>query len=150
MIFEDTLIIQAPIERTWQYILDPNTISSVIKNCEKIETSDGKVFQFIVKQKIGPLSMKMKGTTILTEVKPPTFLKSKSNGYALGNMGSFQVDSVVDLKPLADNKTNISYKSDVVVRGKLAAFGYRFLKPIAMQVQKEALEALNKKLLSLE
>jgi carbon monoxide dehydrogenase subunit G len=149
MIVEDIFTVHAPIETTWKYLLDPETIVVGLTDCEKCETLDERTYQFEAKQKAGPISVRIKGTAILTEVNPPTFFKAQSKGHALRNFGSFNVESTVHLEALSDNETRIQYRSDVRIVGKLAAFGYRILKPKAKQIQEELMNALQGRLLGL-
>ncbi len=149
MLLEGKFTLKAPIQRVWEFLLDPNTLLSCIPGAEKIERLDEKTYDCVVKQKVGPISVKFKFKSILTKVDAPNHLEFEGEGEDIGKAGHFVQKSVVDLKETPDGEVEISYKSDVSIVGKLAMFGDRIMRAKAKKVQQELTQAFSQKLRSL-
>lgn len=128
---------KAPIKEVWDFLLKPETLASCIPGCEKIEIIDEKTFNSIVKQKVGPISVRFKFTTTLTEIVPPAHLKAVGNGSVMNNLGNFRQETDVDLKEVSEEEVEVSYKSNVNIVGKLATFGDRIMRATAKKVGDE-------------
>ena len=146
MLIEGKFTIKAPIQQSWNNLLDPETLASCIPGCEKLESIDDKTFDCVVKQKVGPISVKLMFTTTLTEVDPPTHLKAVGKGADVTKAGTFTQETVVDLKEVSGGEVEISYMSDVRIVGRLATFGDRIMRAKAKDVEKHFTQALNEKL----
>jgi carbon monoxide dehydrogenase subunit G len=150
MILEGQFSLKAPIQKVWDFLLEPGTLASCIPGAEKIEQIDEKTYDAIVKQKVGPISVKLKFTTVLTEVEPPTHIKAAGKGADMGKAGHFSHEIVVDIAETSQEEVEISYKADVNIVGRLATFGERIMRAKAKSVGEEFTQNLQNKLLSLE
>jgi len=149
MLLEGKFTLKAPIERVWEFLLDPSTLLSCIPGAEKIERLDEKTYDCVVKQKVGPISVKFKFKSILTKVDAPHHLEFEGEGEDIGKAGHFVQKSVVDLKETPEGEVEVSYKSDVSIVGKLAMFGDRIMRAKAKKVQEELTQAVDQKFRSL-
>ena len=149
MLLEGKFTLKAPIERVWEYLLDPGTLLSCVPGAEKIERIDEKTYDCVVKQKVGPISVRFKFRSILTKLDPPKHLELEGEGEDVGKAGHFVQKSVADLKQMPGGEVEISYKSDVSIVGKLAMFGDRIMRAKAKKLQEEFTSALDKKLKSM-
>jgi hypothetical protein len=84
MLMEGKLTIKAPIQKLWDTLLDPETLLSCIPGAEKIERIDEKTFDCVVKQKVGPISVKFKFKSVLSKVEPPTHIEVDGEGEDIG------------------------------------------------------------------
>lgn len=75
MLMEGKFTIKAPIQKLWETLLDPETLLSCIPGAEKIERIDEKTLDCVVKQKVGPISVKFKFKSVLSKVEPPTHIE---------------------------------------------------------------------------
>jgi hypothetical protein len=66
----------------------------------------------VVKQKVGPISVRFKFTSFLTEINPPTHLKVIGAGEDMGKAGTFSQETTVDLREVSGEEVEISYRSD--------------------------------------
>ena len=149
MLLEGKFVLKAPIQKVWDTLLDPNTLLSCIPGAEKIERLDEKTYDCVVKQKVGPISVKFKFKSVLTKVDAPKHLEFEGEGEDIAKVGHFVQRSVVDLKETPEGEVEISYKSDVSIAGKLAMFGDRIMRAKAKKVQEELTSNLDAKLKSL-
>ncbi len=148
MRIEGKFTLKAPIQEVWDFLLKPETLASCVPGCEKMEVIDEKTYESIVKQKVGPISVRFKFTTTLTEVDPPTHLKAISKGGDMGMAGTFNQDTVVDLKQVSQEEVEVSYKSNVSIVGRLAIFGDRIMRVKAKELGDKFIQSLEDKLKS--
>ncbi|MBM3302354.1 MAG: carbon monoxide dehydrogenase, partial [Deltaproteobacteria bacterium] len=59
MLIEGKFALKAPIEKLWESLLDPVTLASCIPGAEKVERIDEKTYDAVVKQKVGPIKVKL-------------------------------------------------------------------------------------------
>jgi carbon monoxide dehydrogenase subunit G len=143
---EGKFTLKAPIQKLWDTLLDPETLLSCIPGAEKIERIDEKTFDCVVKQKVGPISVKFKFKSILSKVEPPKHIEVDGEGEDIGKAGHFVQKSVVDLRETSGGEVEISYRTDATVVGKLAMFGDRIMRAKAKKVEEEFTKALQERL----
>jgi carbon monoxide dehydrogenase subunit G len=146
MQMEGKFTLKAPIQKLWDTLLDPETLLSCIPGAEKIERIDEKTFDCVVKQKVGPISVKFKFKSILTKVEPPTHIEVDGEGEDIGKAGHFVQKSVVDLRQIPGGEVEVSYRTDATIVGKLAMFGDRIMRAKAKKVEEEFTKALQERL----
>ena len=146
MLMEGKFTIKAPIQKLWDTLLDPETLLSCIPGAEKIERIDEKTFDCVVKQKVGPISVKFKFKSVLSKVEPPTHIEVDGEGEDIGKAGHFVQKSVVNLRETPEGEVEVSYKTDATVVGKLAMFGDRIMRAKAKKVEEEFTKALQERL----
>ena len=103
-------------------------------------------YECVVKQKVGPISVKLKFVNKLTKVEKPTHIEIEGDGEDMTKLGHFKQKSVVDLKEVSPGQVEIKYKTDVSIVGKLAMFGDRVMRAKAKQVEEEFTKALQERL----
>jgi uncharacterized protein len=146
MIMEGKFTVKAPIQKLWDTLMDPETLLSCIPGAEKIERIDEKTFDCVVKQKVGPISVKFKFKSVLSKVEPPTHIEVDGEGEDIGKAGHFVQKSVVDLRETAEGEVEVSYRTDATIVGKLAMFGDRIMRAKAKKVEEEFTKGLQEKL----
>jgi carbon monoxide dehydrogenase subunit G len=148
MKIEGKFTMKAPIQEVWGFLLAPGTLASCIPGAEKMEPVDDKTWEGVVKQKVGPISVKLSFTQSLTEVDPPKHVKAVGRGSAAGGAGTFSQETIVDLKEVAGGEVEIAYSSNVSLVGRLATFGERIMRAKVNKVGEEFINNLQNKLKS--
>ncbi len=148
MLMEGKFTLKAPIQEVWDFLLDPGTLASCIPGTEKMEAIDDRSYESIVKQKVGPISVKLKFTTTLTEIDPPRHLKAVGRGADITKAGNFSQETTVDLTEISKDEVEVSYTSNVSLVGRLATFGERIMRAKAKSVGDEFTRNLQEKLKS--
>ena len=59
MIIEGKFTVKAPIQKLWDMLLEPETLARCLPGAEKIEKIDEKTYDAVVKQKVGPIKVKL-------------------------------------------------------------------------------------------
>ena len=148
MLMVGKFIVKASIQKAWDNLLNPETLATCIPGCEKMETIDEKTYHSVVKQKVGPISVRFRFTTTLTEITPPTHMKAVGKGEDVGRAGNFSQETTVDLEKISGEEVEVTYKTDVAIVGRLATFGNRIMSAKAKSVEQQFTQALQEKLAS--
>jgi carbon monoxide dehydrogenase subunit G len=146
MLIEGQFKIQAPIQKVWDSLLDPKTLGSCVPGTEMMEAIDDKTYESVVKQKVGPIKVKLKFTTKLTEVRPPNYIKAVGKGADVTKLGNFSSEIEVKLNETAPNNVDVSYTANISLVGRLATFGERVMRAKAKDVGEEFTKNLQEKL----
>jgi carbon monoxide dehydrogenase subunit G len=150
MLIEGKFTMKAPIQEVWDFLLQPGTIVSCIPGAEKMVAIDDKTWEGIIKDKVGIISVKLNFTQTFAEVDPPRHLKALGRGSALGGLGTFTQESIVDLTEVAKDEVEVSYKSTVSLVGRIATFGERIMRAKVDSKGAEFTSNLQKKLMEVQ
>jgi carbon monoxide dehydrogenase subunit G len=146
VLLEGKIKLKAPIQRLWDMLLEPKTMLSCMPGAEKIERKDENTYECIVKQKVGPISVKIRLDVVLTQKDYPHHMEFEGEGEDVTKLGHFTQKSMVDLTEFPGGEVEVSYKTEVNVVGKLAMFGDRIMRAKAKQVEQEFTTNLQGKL----
>jgi len=146
MKIEGKFAMKAPIQKVWDFLLAPGTLASCIPGAEKMEPVDDKTWEGIVKQRVGPISVKLQFTQTFDEVDPPKHLKAVGRGSAVGGAGTFSQETIVDIKETGGGEVEVAYSSNVSMVGRLATFGERIMRAKVNKVGEEFINNLKQKL----
>jgi carbon monoxide dehydrogenase subunit G len=146
MLIEGKFTLEAPIQKVWDFLLEGGTLASCLPGAEKVDIIDDKTYECIVKQSVGPISVRLKFNVVLTELDPPKYVKASGRGEALGKMGTFTCDVTVKLAELPKDEVELSYQTNVNIVGRLATFGERIMRAKAKSVGEEFTRNLQEKL----
>ncbi|MBA7591714.1 hypothetical protein ES708_33875 [subsurface metagenome] len=111
-----------------------------------MEAVDDRTWEGIVKQKVGPITVKLNFTQKLTELDPPRHVKAVGLGSAVGGAGTFTQETIVDLKEIAGGEVEIAYSSNVSLVGRLATFGERIMRAKVNKIGGQFIQNLQDKL----
>lgn len=146
MLIEGQFQLQAPIQKVWESLLDPQTLGSCVPGTEKMEAVDDKTYESVVKQKVGPIKVKLKFTTKLTEVRPPNYIKAVGKGADVTKLGNFSSEIEVKLTETKPGNVDVSYTANISLVGRLATFGERVMRAKAKSVGEEFTKNLQERL----
>jgi carbon monoxide dehydrogenase subunit G len=148
MLIEGKFTLKAPIQEVWNFLLEPGTLASCVPGAEKMEAIDDRTYEGVVKQKVGPISVKLKFTQTLTEVDPPKHVKAVGRGADVTKAGTFSQETIVDLKEVAKGEVEVAYRSNVSMVGRLATFGERIMRAKVKSIGEQFTKNLQERLKS--
>ena len=118
----------APPEKVWQTLTDPESLSSCIPGCEKMESLGNDEYTATVTIAMGPIRSKFEAKVKMIDMKP-------YESYSLvieGNGPSGFVRGESQIKLTAKNgKTIVDVESDTSSGGLLARVGQRMIESFA-------------------
>jgi carbon monoxide dehydrogenase subunit G len=128
MKIEGTFQAKGTAQQIWDLLLRPGTLAACVPGAEKIEAINDTTYDCLMKQSVGPISVKLKFIVKITEMDPPKHIKAVGTGEALGKMGTFSMALEVNLNEAPGGGVEIIYVTDVNLVGKLATFGERIMR----------------------
>ncbi len=137
MKIEESFTVQAPIDRVWEFITDPEQVGPCLPGCEEIEVLGPTTYKARIKVALGPIKTTFKVDVEVTEERPPEFAASVTRGEEGGKASRVSADSTLALKALDESQTEVTYASDVSVVGRLGKFGLGIMKKKAKSMGEE-------------
>ncbi len=146
MLIEVKFNVKSPIQKLWDFLLNPETVAPCIPGCEKVEPINDKEYNSIIKAKVGFMAVRFKVKTIIEEIVPYQLIRSVGEGDELRKLGHFKQKTQITFKQLSEAETEVVYQSDVSVTGRIATFGDRVFRAKAKELGKEFANAVKKTL----
>jgi uncharacterized protein len=125
MELEGTKVIPAPRARVWELLNDPEVLKACIPGCTELTGSPEEGFDATVVQKVGPVKATFKGAVALSNVVPGESYTIAGEGKG-GVAGFAKGAADVALRDVEEG-TELTYKVDAQVGGKLAQLGNRII-----------------------
>jgi carbon monoxide dehydrogenase subunit G len=144
MHFADTVVIAAPRERVWAFLMDPNEVGSCGPGVESIEIVDESHFRARAKVGVGFITARFVVDLEMAEQDPPNRAVIKAHGQAPGSA----VDAVATmaLSDASDGATAMDWTADVSIAGTLASVGARLIEGTANKLIGQSFECIRAKL----
>jgi carbon monoxide dehydrogenase subunit G len=128
MQFEKAAAIKAPVERVWQMLLDPQTMSACVPGTQSVEALSDTQFLVHIHVKVSFVSARFKVRTTITEMRPPAYLRSEGAGEDSMLASSFKQSSEVFLTDNGDGTTELRLRVKIDVFGRLGTLGLNIIK----------------------
>lgn len=133
--------ISASRDRVWQALNDPNILAAAIPGCESLEKVSDNELIATVRVTVGPVRARFKGQVTLSNVNPPSSYTIAGEGQG-GAAGFAKGKANVELKE-APEGTELVYKVEALVGGKLAQVGSRLIEGTARKLSDQFFDAFS-------
>jgi carbon monoxide dehydrogenase subunit G len=144
MIFDGKIDLAVPVDRAWDFLIDINKFSACLPGIEEVKQIDDKTFEGALVASVGPISGKFQFRATIVESRPPDQMVVRTEGTDSVTKSIVNADMTVDLRKLADDKTQMDYKADVKIKGRLAILGDMVLRATATLILQEFTRRLHK------
>ena len=142
----NTIVIDAPIQKTWDFFLDASKVAACVPGVENVETVDEDNYVVDITAKVGFIKAKFKLKLKITEKTPPTYLRSEGSGDEASMTSSLKTVTELKLKELGPDQTEVGATTEVNVFGKLGTFGHSVIAGKAAKMWEEFGENLKNQL----
>ena len=144
MQFKGTVVIAAPRDRVWAFLMDPNQVGGCGPGVESIEVVDDDHFEAKAKVGIGFISARFTVDMTMAEKTPPDLAILKAHGQAPGSA----VDATANmaLSGPAEGPTTMDWSADVLIAGTLASVGARLIEGTANNMIGQTFDCIRSKL----
>ncbi|QBI55602.1 SRPBCC family protein [Streptomonospora litoralis] len=133
--------LQAPAQRIWDRMLDPDALARAIPGCERLEQTGPDEYRGTVTAGVGSIKGTFQGDVRLADLKPAESLTMHAQG--AGAPGTVTAEIGVRLADLGDGTTELTYDADAVVGGMVGGVGQRMLTGVARKMAGEFLSRLD-------
>ncbi len=137
MIIEGDFTIDAPIQKVWDFLLDVERMSVCMPGVESVEKSDENTYKGMVTVKVGPIATSFQGEVTITEQQPPKFLRAKLQGRDRKTASLVTGEFSSRISALEESVTQVDYKFDIKIRGRLGQFGQAVILDTSKQLTNE-------------
>ena len=141
MEFTGQQVIQATQEKVWRALNDPEVLKTCIPGCDSIEQISDTEYRVAITATIGPVRAKFKGKLLVSDRQPPTSYAIAFEGSG-GAMGFAKGSARVELSPHGES-TQLDYRAEASVGGKLAQYGSRLIEGVAKSMSDKFFTAFN-------
>ena len=137
---EGERIVEAPRERVFAALTDPEVVMQTVPLVERLETHDADHWDVVVKVPL-PLAKPLRLAFEVVEKRPPEHARLHSEGGGL--MGGASVDSTFDLDERPGG-TLVRFRAELSFRGALAP-AEKLLEPAAQRQAERTLDAIEQR-----
>jgi len=125
---EGRYMFNAPREKVWQVLQDPNIIAQCIPGCEQLTEVAPDEYEARVKVGVAAVKGTYKGKVAIRDKQPPTHYRLSGEGS--GSPGFLNGDVSIDLEE-SDGQTELKYSAETNAGGLIASVGQRMLGGVA-------------------
>ena len=123
-----TYTFDAPVQRTWDLLMDTNLIGSCLPGCRGLQSIGGDRYEVELGVAVAAIAGNFKGTVALEDKVPPQSYKLVVEG--TGRQGFVKGHARMILEPDGD-RTQVHIAAQADVGGMIARVGQRLLEGVA-------------------
>lgn len=143
MKIDGSLTLNGTLERAWQVMLDPGSLSRCIPGCEQLEVVGDHKYRATLKVGVAAVKGTYEAMVELTDIEKPRHYKLVVEGS--GGPGFVKSSVSIDLEDRGP-RTEVVYSVDAQVGGIVAAVGQRMLSGVAKLLFNEFFKGVNREL----
>lgn len=144
MKFSGTVDINAPRDKVWAFVLDPNQVGSCGPGVESVEVIDSTHFKARAKVGVGFITARFVVDLEMAELTPPNEAVIKAHGQASGS--AVDATATMRLSDRAGGGTTMDWTADVSIAGTLASVGARLIEGTANKMIGQTFDCIRAKL----
>jgi uncharacterized protein len=144
MHFEGTVQINAPRDKVWAFVIDPNQVGQCGPGVESIEVIDDSHFKATAKVGVGFISARFIVNMEFVDLQAPDAATIKAHGQAPGS--AVDADAQMRLSDGADGGTTMDWAADVNISGTIASVGARLIEGTANKMIGQTFDCMKSKL----
>ena len=134
-------VLEAPVERVWNALLDPAVLVRTIPGCERLETTGENAYDMTVTAGVAAIRGTYTGTCALSDLRPHESLLLKAAG--AGAPGTIGADVTVTFTDTGEGTTRLTYDAVAVVGGMVGGVGQRMLTSVSKRLAGEFFSSIN-------
>jgi uncharacterized protein len=132
---EEQFEVKAPVNRVWEYLIDPARVVVCIPGAELLETQDERTFLGAIKVKVGPVAMSYKGQIKFTELDEQNHqVRMVGEGREAGGAGSAKVNMLSKVTASGAGGALVVVTAEVDLVGKVVQFGRGMIEEVSKQL----------------
>ena len=144
MKFSGTVEINAPRDRVWTFVTDPNQVGQCGPGVESIEPVDATHFRATAKVGIGFISARFVAQMEMADLVEPERAVIKAHGQAPGS--AVDATAQMTLSGAPEGPTRMDWSADVALSGTMASLGSRLIEGTANKMIGQTFTCMKSKL----
>lgn len=135
------VVLNAPVEKVWEAILDPQVLVRTIPGCERLEATAENSYAMTVTAGVASIKGTYLGVCHLSDLHLHESLLMRAEGS--GGPGTIGVDVRVGFEDIGDGTTRLTYDADAVVGGMIGGVGQRMLTSVSKRMAGSFFSSVN-------
>ena len=113
------IIVNAPLQTTWDLVSDMERFSLCIPGCKEVKTISATEFDWKLETKVLRTTRKATARTRTMKMEPPTHAEFVGEGrlFERSNHYKLTITGTTDLETMEDDKTRVIFSGDVKASG---------------------------------
>lgn len=150
MYIERTFILDAPLQRAWAFLNQPQEMGGCLPGCHTVEVVEPGKYKASVGLKVGPIKVGFDVQVETGEERPPEYATYTMRGADKDGSSKVSANCTLALKAVAARRTEITYTSNVQIVGKLGKFAGGVMQKFADSINDQFIAAVTKRVNELE
>jgi carbon monoxide dehydrogenase subunit G len=134
MRIEERFLVNAPIAEVWKAIRDPAIVAPCIPGCSNVEVTGERSYRAEIRVELGPIKTSFKVDVTILEERPEELIASVTRGEEGGKASTLSATNEVRLSAQPDGGTEVAYRSEVSIFGRLGKFGMGIMQKKAKNI----------------
>ena len=128
-------VIDQPVDKVWEALLDPRVLVATIPGCERLETTGDNEYAMTVTAGVAAIKGTYNGSCALSDLQQHQSLVMRLSG--AGAPGTVDATVTVAFSEPVPGRTQIAYDADAVVGGMVGGVGQRMLSSVSKRMAGE-------------
>ena len=130
-----TNVVEQPVEKVWDALLDPRVLVATIPGCERLVATGENAYDMTVTAGVAAIKGTYQGQCTLSDLRQHEGLTMRLSG--AGAPGTIDATVAVTFASPSPGATEISYEADAVVGGMVGGVGQRMLTSVSKRMAGE-------------
>jgi carbon monoxide dehydrogenase subunit G len=143
---DGTISMAASAADVWALIINPISLSACMPGVQDIRQIDDRTFEGTISASVGPIDGNFAFRSVMTRAVFPDDLVVRVEGTDSVTKSRLEMDVVVALSELGSESTDLTYRAEVRVKGRLAILGEMMLRATAGMMIGEVTKCLRSQL----
>lgn len=150
MHIERTFILDAPIQRAWAFLHEPQEVGNCLPGCHTVEVVAPGRYKGSVGVKFGPIKVGFDVHVETEEERAPEYAAYTMRGADKDGSSKVSAYCTLALKAIENRRTEVTYTSNSQIVGKLGKFAGGVMQKFAESINDRFIAALTKRVSELE
>jgi carbon monoxide dehydrogenase subunit G len=147
MKIEQTVEVDAPLERVWALVNDVPRVAPCMPGAELTGVVDEHTYSGTIRVKLGPINMSYKGTAVLEEVDEASHsARIAASGKDVRGGGTARAGVDTRLEAVSESRTRMAVTADVQLTGRVASFGRGAIQDVSAKLFRQFADCLRQTL----
>jgi len=137
-------VVNATPSKVWEMLMDTDTLARIVPGISRLEKTGNNNFKSFLEIKLGPVNSSFTGDLQLEDIaEQKSFTLKVQQKSKIGNANAA---IKINLLPVTDNQTEVSFDGDAKLSGMLAGMGQRLIGGVSNTLTKQFFSNLEKEL----
>ncbi|HYU15223.1 MAG TPA: SRPBCC family protein, partial [Candidatus Acidoferrum sp.] len=127
-----TFVVLAPLDRVWQFLVDPHKVASCLPGAAITGQVDDKTFSGTMTVKVGPVTTSYKGKVVFQKLDAASrSAEVVASGQDVKGKGGASMTMTSTLKEVGPGETEVTATSNLTITGLLAQMGRGMIQDVS-------------------